>query len=211
MIKWLKRRLGLCLPAKAGILSNQEISDELHNGELEITPLPSEHIQPASVDLRLSTKFKRYRSEDVTSCLIDSESGVPENLHEEIESESIVVRPGDFVLGSTVERISIPDNIYSEVKGRSSYGRLGIEVHKTAGVIDPGWDGTITLEISNSMPYPVELHAGNRVCQITLHRMNTAADPSYGTKTDSKYQYQSEPTVSRADEDKGILDKVYEE
>jgi len=211
MIKWLKKRLGLCSPKEAGLLSNQEISEELINGDLEITPLPTENIQPASVDLRLSRKFKRYCSDDATSCLIDSETGVPENLHEEIESDSIVVRPGDFILGSTVERVKIPDNIYSEVKGRSSYGRLGIEVHKTAGVIDPGWDGHITLEIANSMPYPVELHAGNRVCQITLHRMNTAADPPYGIKNGSKYQYQEGPTTSRGDEDLETLDEVYEE
>lgn len=211
MIRWLKKRLGLCSPKEAGLLSNQEISEELINGDLEITPLPTENIQPASVDLRLSRKFKRYRSDDATSCLIDSETGVPENLHEEIESDNIIVRPGDFILGSTVERVKIPDNIYSEVKGRSSYGRLGIEVHKTAGVIDPGWDGHITLEIANSMPYPVELHAGNRVCQITLHRMNTDADPSYGQKNDSKYQYQQGPTASRVDEDVEILDKVYDE
>jgi dCTP deaminase len=186
------------------LLSNQEIKDELDSGDLEIYSLERENIGPATVDLRLSNSFKRYRSDDATSCLIDSNDGVSENLHEEIESDSIVVRPGDFVLGSTVEKIFMPDYLYSEVKGRSSYGRLGIEVHKTAGVIDPGFRGEITLEITNSMPYPVKLHSGNRVCQLALHRMNTVASPAYGEdgeKKDNKYQWQIGVTKTRVEED----------
>lgn len=201
MIEWLKRRLGVC--SSHGLLSNAEIRQELESvdSEFRISPLREHQIQPASVDLRLGDQFKRYRSDDATSCLIDSRDGVWDDLHEEIEAESIVVRPEDFVLATTVEELTLPADIYGEVKGRSSFGRLGIEVHKTAGVIDPGWQGEITLEITNAMPYPVELHVGQRVCQVTFTRLREPADPPYGEKYDSKYQDQHGPTTSRADGD----------
>jgi len=208
MISWLRRKL---FGKPAGILSNQEIWEELQHGDLEVDPLSPEQVQPASIDLRLAGEFKRYRQpdDDPTSCLIDSKDGVPENLHENIEGNNVVIKPGDFVLASTKERVCLPPELYAEVKGRSSFGRLAVEVHKTAGVIDPGWSGDITLEITNDMPYPVMLHQGQRVCQITIHRMNTPADPSYGEKYDSKYQNQRGPTPTRVDEDRENSDEAF--
>jgi len=201
MLRWLRNKI---FGKPAGILSNQEIWRELQNGDLEIDPLQADQIQPASVDLRLSNEFKRYRKpdDDPTSCCIDSKDGVPENLHQDITAGNIVIQPGDFILASTVESLCLPPELYAEVKGRSSFGRLAVEVHKTAGVIDPGWEGDITLEITNDMPYPVRLHSGQRICQITIHRMNKPADPAYGEKYDSKYQGQSGPTPSKVDGDK---------
>lgn len=208
MLKWLRRKL---FGKPSGILSNQEIWEELHEGDLEVEPIQATQIQPASIDLRLSDEFKRYRNppDDPTSCVVDAKDGVWENLSTDIEANNIIVEPGDFVLASTMERVCLPPELYAEVKGRSSFGRLGVEVHKTAGVIDPGWDGEITLEITNDMPYPVRLHAGQRVCQITIHRLAEPADPPYGEKYDSKYQGQSGPTASRADQDREAGDDTF--
>lgn len=180
------------------VLSNQEIWDEFAYSEFDIYPLTVEQVQPASVDLRLGRDFKVFTQKPDKDYFIDSKHDIPKHYYNEKENvSSILIKPGNFYLGTTMETINMPAHLYAEVKGRSSVGRLGVEVHKTAGVIDPGWRGEITLEITTDMPHPVKLYAGQRVAQMTVVKLDKPADPAYGEKADSKYQNQSGPTPSR--------------
>jgi len=113
------------------------------------------------------------------------------------EGEAFTLHPGDFALGSTIETVTIPDDLVGQVDGRSSVGRLAIVVHATAGLIDPGFRGQITLELSNIGRIPVRLYPGVRIAQIVLHQMTSAAERPYGEKRGSSYQSQSGPQVSR--------------
>lgn len=168
------------------ILSDNTIKKYLREGRIGIEPLKDERqIQPASVDLRLGDEFK-----------------VP-NTNSRVKGKSFVIYPGDFILGTTDEYVTLPDNIVARVEGRSSIGRLGITMHVTAGFIDPGFEGKITLEIANLGNEPVVLCAGQRVCQIVFETMTTSADIPYGHPSrDSKYMYQTRPESSRINEDR---------
>jgi dCTP deaminase len=186
------------------ILSDRDIKARLAKGDLKIEPLsdPDLQIQPASVDLRLDRRFILFRSAQVTA--IDPKA-VPDDLHEEYiakEGEPFVLHPGDFVLGNTMERVTIPSDLVARVEGRSSLGRLAILVHATAGFIDPGFEGQITLELANLGRVPVLLHPGSRVSQIVLHEMKSPAERPYGPARGSKYQSQMGPTATRVKFDK---------
>jgi dCTP deaminase len=187
------------------VLSNEEIWDELAYTEFDVAPLTPEQVQPASVDLRLGEDFTVY-SERPQSPLKEIDSRDDRHLEifgEEREGvESILIEPDKFYLGTTVESINLPPHLYGKVAGRSSVGRLGVEVHKTAGVVDPGWCGELTLEITTDMPVPVRLYPGQRVAQMTVHKLEQPADPAYGEKEDEKYQNQQGPTESRISQDK---------
>lgn len=183
------------------ILSDRDIRARLAAGDLRIDPLTDRdlQIQPASVDLRLSPEFIVYRPGE-TSCL---DPKVPESLR--VASERVVVRdgeaftlhPGDFALGSTLETVSIPADLVGQVDGRSSVGRLAVVVHATAGLIDPGFTGQITLELSNIGRIPVRLYPGMRIAQIVLQQMTSPAERPYGQERGSSYNAQSGPQVSR--------------
>lgn len=187
------------------VLSNEEIWDEIAYSEFDIHPLEVEQVQPASVDLRLGDEFTVF-SERPQSPLQEIDSRDDRHLDifsEDRENvESILIEPDKFYLGTTRETINLPRDILCRVSGRSSIGRLGIEIHSTAGICDPGWSGQITLEISNNMPKPVRLYSGQRVCQIMLHKMDSKSNPAYGEKRDSKYQNQEGPTKSKIDQDR---------
>lgn len=185
------------------VLSNQEINYELAYGDLEVTPATSDQVQPASIDLRLSDEFVIYEPRPGGDYTIDSRN--PEDLEhikKEVTQDEIKIRPNHFYLATTKEDVTLPNYLYGQIAGRSSIGRLGVAVHETAGVIDPGWDGQITLEISTQMPHPVKLYEGQRVAQMTLHETGMIAKPGYGDKDDQKYQGQRGPTESRAARDK---------
>jgi dCTP deaminase len=183
------------------ILSDRDIRARLTAGDLKIEPLIDDgvQIQPASVDLRLASEFIVYRPGEV-SCL---DPKVPESL--KVAAERIVVRdgeaftlhPGDFALGSTLETVSIPADLVGQVDGRSSIGRLAVVVHATAGLIDPGFTGQITLELSNIGRIPVRLYPGMRIAQIVLQQMTSPAERPYGEERGSSYNAQSGPQVSR--------------
>jgi dCTP deaminase len=158
-------------------------------------------VQPASVDLRLGDTFRVYNY--AQHALIDPSEdvdldGISELVHQ--NGEPFILHPGAFVLGSTLEYVTLADNIVGRLEGRSSIGRLGVIVHSTAGYVDPGFHGNITLEISNIGKIPVALRAGMRVCQITLMETGPVARP-YGPLRGSKYQGQREPTPSRLRKD----------
>ena len=180
------------------ILSDRDLQTRLFRGDLVIEPLdePEVQIQPASIDLRLGRTFL-VPGESVAP--IDSHDGRGGDYRERVLSghEPLVLYPGDFVLGSTMERVRVPPDLVGRVEGRSSLGRLAIVVHATAGFVDPGFEGQITLELSNLGRAPVALHPGMRICQFVLHVLSSAAERPYGSERGSKYQGQIGPTPSR--------------
>ncbi len=181
------------------VLSDRTIKEEIAAGRLGIDPLDPEAVQPASVDLRLDRAFRIFR---VTSRpFVDVRQPVDDltDLVTIGDGEPFIIQPGTFCLGSTVETITVPDDIVARVDGKSSLGRLGLLVHATAGYVDPGWTGKLTLELSNQSQMPIALYYGMRVAQISFLRLTTPVDRPYGSPgLGSKYQGQAGPTPSRA-------------
>ncbi len=180
------------------ILSDRSIREALESGRISIDPLEPANIQPSSVDLRLDRFFRVFRNH--THRVIDVKEN-QEDLTELVEisdGAAFILHPGEFVLGSTAERVSLGDDLVGRIEGKSSLGRLGLLIHSTAGFIDPGFDGHITLELSNVANLPITLYAGMRVGQVSFLNMTTPADNPYGsTSIGSKYQGQRGPTPSR--------------
>lgn len=155
-------------------------------------------IQPSSVDLRIDRYFRVFRNH--TLGLIDVKQNLEDltELVEIREDEAFILHPGEFVLGSTLERITVPVDIVARLEGKSSLGRLGLLIHSTAGFVDAGWDGQLTLELSNVANLPVTLYMGMKIGQISFQQMTTEADNPYGTVgLGSKYQNQMGPRPSR--------------
>lgn len=180
------------------ILSDHTIREELAAGRIVIDPLDESCIQPSSVDLRLDRFFLVFRNHTMSQ--IDVKKDLTE-LTElvEIEQDGVfMLHPGEFVLGSTAERVAMPNDLVARLEGKSSLGRLGLLIHSTAGFIDAGWDGQITLELSNVANLPITLYPGMKIGQISFVQMTTAADNPYGSKAiGSKYQGQVGPRPSR--------------
>jgi dCTP deaminase len=182
------------------ILSDRDIRARLATGDLKISPAIDElQLQPASVDLRLAAEFLVYKPSQVT-CL---DPRVPETLSAATErlavpdGDAFILHPGELVLGSTIECVTIPRDLVARVDGRSSVGRLAVVVHATAGFIDPGFEGQITLELSNIGRIPVRLYPGMRIAQIVFQTMTSPAALPYGTARGSHYQGQEGPQPSR--------------
>jgi dCTP deaminase len=180
------------------ILSDRSIREALAVGRIAIDPLDEARIQPSSVDVELDRLFRVFRN--FTAGVIDLKEDL-EDLTELVkvpEDGVFMLHPGDFVLGSTRERIALGDDLVGRLDGKSSLGRLGLLIHSTAGFIDPGFDGHITLELSNVARLPITLYPGMRIGQISFLAMTTAADQPYGRGSlGSKYQGQRGPTPSR--------------
>jgi len=189
------------------ILSDRDIKARIAKGDIEVTSPNNDHhenIHASSMDLRLGKYFKIYNHAkhavldpmkpetfvDAVHLVEISELGVP-----------FIVQPGEFVLGVTSEKIKLADDLVARVEGRSSIGRLGIIVHSTAGFIDAGFEGTITLEITNINRMPVALYPGMRVCQLAFEEMSSPALVPYHMKRSSKYQNQVMPEESRLSSD----------
>lgn len=176
------------------VLSDKDIRKRLDDGSLSIEPLVSDNIEPASVDLRLGSHFKRPTGlKHPWSNVVDL-NDTTDIQYEEFE-EYIVLYPDDFVLATTLENVTIPDDLCAKVLGRSSLGRLGISVHQTAGYIDPGFTGQITLELTNHSAMPIQMTEGDRICQIVFEELNSPAETPYG-HVKSQYQNQSGATGS---------------
>lgn len=187
------------------ILSDRDLKLKLARGEIKILPAPDPEvqIQPASIDLRLGYDFQTFNH--TQQALIDpadpaSFAQLTNSVHLQ-DSERFIVHPGEFVLATTLEHVEIPDDLVARLEGRSSIGRLGIVIHSTAGYIDPGFKGTITLEISNLGRIAVALYPGMRICQIAFEEMSSPVSENYATKRTAKYQGQQTTTVSRLFED----------
>ena len=187
------------------ILSDADILDRMEDGDLVVEPLddPELQIQPASVDLRLGREFLEFQRTNIPCIHPNSEQEVAEYVEETVVEAGgeFVLHPGDFVLGTTVERIEIPPDLIAHVEGRSSLGRLAVVVHATAGLADPGYQGQITLELSNLGTAPVALEPGMRVSQLTFTELSSPAERPYGAERGSKYQNQSGPQASRIQSD----------
>ncbi len=184
------------------VLSDHTIKEELATGRIVIEPLDTNAIQPASVDLRLDDSFRTFRV--TTRPYVDVRQPVDDltDLVSIGREEPFILQPGAFCLGTTLETITLPDDIVARVDGRSSLGRLGLLVHATAGYVDPGWTGKLTLELSNQSHMPIALYYGMRIAQISFLRLTSAVDRPYGTPgLGSKYQGQTGPTPSRIHED----------
>jgi len=181
------------------VLSDRTIREQLLAGRIRIEPLDAENIQPSSVDVHLAARFRVFRNSRYP--FIDpqmEQSGLMEMVEASAE-EPFVLHPGEFVLGATSERITLPDDIVARLEGKSSLGRLGLLIHSTAGYVDPGWDGTITLELSNVANLPIVLTPGMAIGQISFMTMTTPVDRPYGSpELRSRYQGQTDPTPSRS-------------
>ncbi|WP_257298709.1 dCTP deaminase [Haloarchaeobius sp. FL176] len=183
------------------ILSDADILRRLEEGDLVVEPLDDIdlQVQPASVDLRLGREFLEFQRTNIPCIHPNSESEVDEYVNETVvdpEGE-FILHPGDFVLGTTKERVEIPADLIAHVEGRSSLGRLAVVVHATAGLCDPGYRGQITLELSNLGSAPVALTPGMRISQLTFTELKTPAERPYGSERGSKYQDQTGPQASK--------------
>jgi dCTP deaminase len=182
------------------ILSDRTLREQLAAGRIIIDPLDESLIQPSSIDVRISNLFRVFRNH--TSGVIDVRSDMAD-LTELVEIDqggdtAFMLHPGEFVLGSTLERIGVPDDLVGRVEGKSSLGRLGLLIHSTAGFIDAGFDGHITLELANVASLPITLYPGMKIGQVSFMTMTTPAERPYGTgASGSKYQGQRGPTPSR--------------
>jgi dCTP deaminase len=180
------------------ILSDRTIKEEIAKGRIKIEPYDERSIQPSSVDLRLDRYFRVFRNH--TFSHIDVKQNLEEltELVEADDNDPFILHPGEFVLGSTAERIAIPSDLVGRIEGKSSLGRLGLLIHTTAGFVDAGWDGQLTLEFSNVASLPITLYPGMKIGQISFIQMTSEADNPYGTgQLGSKYQGQKGPRPSR--------------
>ena len=180
------------------VLSDHTIKEELEKGRIVIDPLDPADIQPASVDLRLDRQILVFTNSRRPH--IDVRVGM-DDLTETVRIDDeipFILHPGEFVLGSTLEHIELPDDLVARLEGKSSLGRIGLVIHSTAGFVDPGWKGHLTLELSNLARLPITLYYGMKIGQISYLRLTTPADRLYGSEgLGSKYQGQTEPTASR--------------
>src|SRR5689334_15492658 len=180
------------------VLSDRSIREAIADGRIIIDPLGEDCVQPSSVDLHLDNLFRVFLNH--TMDVIDVKAD-QEDLTELIkvpEDQFFVLHPGEFVLGSTSERVRVPDDLVARIEGKSSLGRLGLLIHSTAGFVDAGWDGHLTLELANVANLPIRLYPGMKIGQVSFFEMTTPADNPYGSKTvGSKYQGQRGPTPSR--------------
>jgi dCTP deaminase len=181
------------------ILSDRTIRDEIDRGRIVIDPFDPACVQPSSVDLHVDTEFRVFRNNRYPFIDVKQQQDLTE-LVEVKPDEPFILHPGEFVLGSTSERVGLPDDLVARLEGKSSLGRLGLLIHSTAGYVDPGWDGYLTLELSNVANLPITIYPGMKIGQISFFRLTTAADAPYGT-AGNKYQGQRGPTASRFHEE----------
>lgn len=185
------------------VLSDHSIKEEINKGRICVDPLDWSHLQPASIDLRLDKKLLVFRPWH-NPFYIDVKKQT-EGLNEIIEinkNDPFLLQPGEFILASTFESITLPNNIVGRLEGKSSLGRIGLLIHSTAGFIDPGWHGNLTLELSNVARLPITLYYTMKIGQISFMQLTTPADKPYGAEgLGSKYQGQVEPTASKYHQD----------
>ena len=179
------------------VLADRDIRAELEAGRVRIDPYDPVDLQPSSVDLHLDHVFRVFRNNRYA--YIDVRSPQPDltELLTVADEEPFILHPGEFVLGQTLEWIELPNDLVARLEGRSSLGRLGLLIHSTAGYVDPGWKGNLTLELSNVANLPIALYYGMKIGQISFFRMSSPVERPYGSpELGSKYQGQSEPTAS---------------
>ena len=180
------------------ILSDVDIRKEIESGRIVIDPFDPAAIQPSSVDLHVDDRFRVFANSRYPYIDVKKEMPGLTEIVEVAEPDPFILHPGEFVLGSTLERVALPDDMVARLEGKSSLGRLGLLIHSTAGYVDPGWDGYLTLELSNVANLPITIYPAMKIGQISFFRLTTPAEVPYGSKaTRSKYQGQRGPTASR--------------
>jgi len=183
----------------AMLLSDRDIKTELNSGRVALEPLDLSMVQPSSVDVRLDRFFRLFDNHKYA--FIDPAEDQPEltRLVEAKPGEPFILHPGEFVLGSTFEQVTLPDDIAARLEGKSSLGRLGLLTHSTAGFVDPGFSGHVTLELSNVATLPIKLWPGMKIGQLCFMRLTSPAEKPYGSaEYSSRYQGQRGPTASRS-------------
>ena len=181
------------------LLSDRDIRAEIEAGRVVLEPFHRELVQPSSVDVRIDRYFRLFDNHKYP--VIDPAQEQPEltRLVEVEADEAFVLHPGEFVLASTFEVVTLPDDVAARLEGKSSLGRLGLLTHSTAGFIDPGFSGHVTLELSNVATLPIMLWPGMRIGQLCFFRLSSAAEHPYGSsESGSRYQGQRGPTASRS-------------
>ncbi len=181
------------------LLSDRDIKAEIESGRVVLDPFEPRMVQPSSVDMRMDRTFRVFENHRYPH--IDPAEEQPE-LTREVEpltDEPFILHPGEFVLGSTFEQVTLPDDIAARVEGKSSLGRLGLLTHATAGFIDPGFSGHVTLELSNVATLPIKLWPGMKIGQLCFFRLSSPSEHPYGSSVyGSRYQNQRGPTPSRS-------------
>jgi dCTP deaminase len=172
------------------VLSDRSIREEIASGRLVIDPFDDRAVQPASVDLRLGREFRVFRNYRLPYIDVKQEMAQLTELESIDDATPFILHPGEFVLAVTMERVGIPVDLVGRLDGKSSLGRLGLIVHSSAGFVDPGFEGRLTLELTNVANLPITLYAGMPVSQISFSRLTTPADKPYGS-AGSKYQGQT--------------------
>ncbi|GGK78509.1 dCTP deaminase [Ornithinimicrobium pekingense] len=181
------------------LLSDRDIRAQIDAGRVVLDPWEPAMVQPSSVDVRLDRYFRLFDNHKYP--VIDPAQDQPDltRLVEVEKDESFVLHPGEFVLGSTYEQVTLPDDVAARVEGKSSLGRLGLLTHATAGFVDPGFTGHVTLELSNVATLPIVLHPGMKIGQLCFFQLSSPAEHPYGSSDKgSHYQGQRGPTASRS-------------
>ena len=181
------------------LLSDRDIRTEIATKNLIINPFSDKLVQPSSIDVCLDHKFRIFNNLDYTYINPEQQQNKLTSLVEFSEKEPFILHPGEFILGSTCEFCVLPNYLAGRLEGKSSLGRLGLLTHSTAGFLDPGFSGHITLELSNIANLPIALWPGMKIGQLCLIRLTSSADYPYGDReVESKYQGQNGPTFSRS-------------
>jgi len=180
------------------VLSDRTIERLLGEGRIGIDPYDPTLLQPSSVDVRVDRYFRVFNNARYPYIDVKQEQPELTQLVEIDDERPFILHPGEFVLGSTLERVRLPDDLVARLEGKSSLGRLGLLIHSTAGFIDPGWDGHVTLELSNVANLPITLYHAMKIGQISFMQLTEPARNPYGSSgLGSKYQGQHGPTPSR--------------
>ena len=181
------------------VLSDRAIRRLVDEGRIGIDPFAPELMQPSSLDVRVDRYFRVFRNSRYPFIDVKvQQEDLTELVEVEDASEAFILHPGEFVLGSTLERVTLPDDLVARLEGKSSLGRLGLLIHSTAGFIDPGWDGHVTLELSNVANLPITIYPEMKIGQLSFVQLSEPAERPYGSDgIGSKYQGQGGPTPSR--------------
>ncbi|MFL6098850.1 MAG: dCTP deaminase [Actinomycetales bacterium] len=181
------------------LLSDRDIRAEIGSGRVVLTPYDEEMVQPSSIDVRLDRFFRTFSNHKYPVIDPREEQADLTELVEVTDDASFILHPGEFVLGSSYEVVKLPDDLAARLEGKSSLGRLGLLTHSTAGFIDPGFDGHVTLELSNVATLPITLWPGMKIGQLCFFRLSTPSEHPYGSERyGSRYQGQRGPTASRS-------------
>lgn len=180
------------------LLSDRDIRQAIADGVIRVDPYQPALVQPSSIDVRLDRVFRVFNQAHGRSHIDPAHRQEGLTTLVRAGAEGFMLHPGSFVLGSTLERIRFSDQLAGRLEGKSSLGRLGLVVHSTAGFLDPGFDGHITLELSNVAPLPIRLHVGMLIGQVCFLPLSSPAEVPYGAERGSRYQGQLGPTESQA-------------